>query len=663
MPPIVHEYCEYIAQGYFGYTYNKAGDPGGGFDPSTYPCPKAAQRGSNSNSNSSGQWFCTFNKQSTGGGLPKGVKADCAKLATEGVFGYSWPVATTMDAPAERARGPSPPAPAPPPGEWSPEHNLTFCNGKSLKTVNKVMPLAECKALCVADPQCFFINHAEVDPGQCTTLATCPTADCDPTPRGGDPGNSWWSAYAYGRAGAPPYPGCSAPPPDPGPAACPQYHGFQGKIDPAGPLQTADGTWHVFSCCGWAHCTADDLVHWNCSHPDTGLQGNTGSISVTPAGTFAIWANNTAVLMATPTATDLDRWTNRGVVALPPPGDHQLSDVGRAMKLDTGWYIPVGVHGPPGTGGGIHWYRADDGDSMTHLTQKSWLFTDSNQTEDPDGEMSCPDVFKLGDKVVVLMSTGGKWDLWPDLYPSGWTQWFVGTISANDLNFTVEHTGRIDYGAPGISSLFAGKTGTSMAPPFNRRVLFGFSGWSSAKASGCGQYYLLPRELSLSASGRLEQRPVAELKALRKTQLRGHATTIAAGSQIEVLVECKLPSALPSNGLVAVNTLQAGGNSVQVGYEFESSGVSGFATVPPALAQGMDNYNRTDRAPVAEAAVPGGTLELNLFVDGDRVEAFFGGAATITTVAGNTAVSSTQTSSFINTAQLDCTVDSWVLGL
>ena len=124
----------------------------------------------------------------------------------------------------------------------------------------------------------------------------------------------------------------------------------------------------MFSCCGWAHCTADDLVHWNCSHPDTGLQGNTGSISVTPAGTFAIWANNTAVLMATPNAVDLDRWTNRGVVALPPPGDRQLSDVGRAMKLDTGWYIPVGVHGPPGTGGGIHWYRADDGDlSLIHI--------------------------------------------------------------------------------------------------------------------------------------------------------------------------------------------------------------------------------------------------------------------------------------------------------
>ena len=147
--------------------------------------------------------------------------------------------------------------------------------------------------------------------------------------------------------------------------------------------------------------------------------------------------------------------------------------------------------------------------------------------------------------MVVLGSTGGKWALHPDMYPTGWTQWWTGTISGDGRKFTAEHTGRIDYGAPGGSSLFAGKTGTSMVAPFDRRVLFGFSGWSTAKVSGCGSYYLLPRELSLSAAGRLEQRPVAELKALRKAQLRaeyraGHETPLVAGSQVEVLVTCKV---------------------------------------------------------------------------------------------------------------------------
>ena len=113
-------------------------------------------------------------------------------------------------------RGPSPPAPAPPPGVWGKENNLTFCNGKALKIVNTQIPLTECKAMCASDPQCYFINHAETDPGQCQTLATCTGTACKPAPRGGDPGNNWWSVYAYGRAGAPSYPGCKAPPPHPG---------------------------------------------------------------------------------------------------------------------------------------------------------------------------------------------------------------------------------------------------------------------------------------------------------------------------------------------------------------------------------------------------------------------------------------------------------------
>ena len=53
---------------------------------------------------------------------------------------------------------------------------------------------------------------------------------------------------------------------------------------------------------------------------------------------------------------------------------------------------------------------------MTHLAQTGWLFTDKTRTEDPDGAMSCPDVFELGGKVVILISTGGAWDLHPNMY-------------------------------------------------------------------------------------------------------------------------------------------------------------------------------------------------------------------------------------------------------
>ena len=146
-------------------------------------------------------------------------------------------IETIIMAVAEHAGGSSPAAPAPPPGQWGPEHNLTNCNGKVLKSITTSISLASCQQLCETDPQCNFINHGETDPGYCTTLNSCTGTSCLPTPKGGDPGNYWWSVYAYGRTGAPAYPGCNAPPANPGPAVCPRYHSFQGKIDPAGSVE------------------------------------------------------------------------------------------------------------------------------------------------------------------------------------------------------------------------------------------------------------------------------------------------------------------------------------------------------------------------------------------------------------------------------------------
>lgn len=78
--------------------------------------------------------------------------------------------------------------------------------------------------------------------------------------------------------------------------------------------------------------------------------------------------------MATPNSTALNSWYKHGVIGVPPAGDHQLSDVGRALRLQSGWYVPIGVRGPPGSGGGIHWYHVDsDGGNMAlGLTHTGW---------------------------------------------------------------------------------------------------------------------------------------------------------------------------------------------------------------------------------------------------------------------------------------------------
>ena len=88
MPPKVGEYCDYFSSGgYFGYTFDKAEG-----NTTRYPCPVAAEVGSNAAKPAQGQCFCTINRQSSGGRFPEGAKADCSKLASDGVFGYTWSI-------------------------------------------------------------------------------------------------------------------------------------------------------------------------------------------------------------------------------------------------------------------------------------------------------------------------------------------------------------------------------------------------------------------------------------------------------------------------------------------------------------------------------------------------------------------------------------------
>ena len=140
--------------------------------------------------------------------------------------------------------------------------------------------------------------------------------------------------------------------------------------------------------------------------------------------------------------------------------------------------------------------------------------------------MEAPDVLQLGDKLVVLGCFPGP----KGCYSCGTAHWWVGTtLSADDLTFAPELTGRFDYGLPGFSSMYASKSGSSaIATPFTRRLHFAFGGWREADLSmtrGCGGWYALPRELYVSAGATggggesgggalLLQHPATELKGL-----------------------------------------------------------------------------------------------------------------------------------------------------
>jgi hypothetical protein len=75
--------------------------------------------------------------------------------------------------------------------------------------------------------------------------------------------------------------------------------------------------------------------------------------------------------------------------------------------------------------------------------------------------MEAPDVFQLGEKIVILGCFPGP----AECYSCGTSHFWVGTLSADDLTFTAESTGRFDYGLPGFSSMYASKSGEKTQTP------------------------------------------------------------------------------------------------------------------------------------------------------------------------------------------------------
>ena len=471
---------------------------------------------------------------------------------------------------------------------------------------------------------------------------------------------------------------------------CPLYHTGKGQYDPSGPI-LVDDTWHLFpDAAKWGHATSTDLIHWDYNHPSTGFSADTGSISVTDQGTFAIWpgmgAHTGALFMSTPSSgssSNLDNWTLFGNV-----GHGGSRDPGRAMQLNSGWYLPVGIHG-------VLWFKDYSNGSMTNLTLTGNLlpFGQDNITE-----FECPDVFELDGKVVIVTATQGT---------KGWTQFWVGTITDDDLSFVPEYTSKLDFGHPGISSLYGAKTGTNRHAPFDRRVLFGFGGWS--QSGPCDRWYLLPKELSISSTThKLLQHPVQELVQLRNAtrsecfmvdvlfqfcanlcsvlvlsllcpcscsflvQYHWHSnlffcifwttpshvrskdgTSIVASGQVEVIVACPVPKqGLPLSGVVGVDVLQGvNAGNVRVGFNFDTN-VS-FAALD----------GRIDAAPMP--LFGDGYIKLHVFVDGNLVESFYGdGDYFIFSASNNTVDTKDVSNVVVNTAGVaGCVVDSWALSL
>lgn len=302
-----------------------------------------------------------------------------------------------------------------------------------------------------------------------------------------------------------------------------------------------DGKYHLFyqyhpyDCqwgpMHWGHAVSDDLLHWEylpaALAPDELYDRDgcfSGSALTLPDGRHLLMytgvvkeqqLNGTALTnqiqcLATGDGIDYNKYEKNPVITAKdlPEGSsvHDFRDPKMWRREDGSYRCVVGNCRMDGDGQ-ILLFGSEDG--------FSWNFRKvliSNN--DRFGRMwECPDFFRLGEKWVLTTSP-------QDMLPQGFeyhngngTLCLIGEFDEETETFREQYDQSIDYGI----DFYAPQT---LLAPDGRRIMIGWmQNWDtcdfrSQKIAWFGQMSI-PRELSVE-NGRLYQRPIRELEALRR---------------------------------------------------------------------------------------------------------------------------------------------------
>lgn len=326
----------------------------------------------------------------------------------------------------------------------------------------------------------------------------------------------------------------------------PQYHLLPARNwmnDPNGPIFWR-GEYHMFfqynphaavwGDMHWNHAVSPDMVRWQplpvalapthggpdsagCFTGSALVNGDrvailyTGVVSVPESeATIRDGAHSLRESQCLAFSTgDLTHWTKvpQAVIPAPPPGLNVTGfrDPAPWRQGDV-WYTALGS-GIRGKGGAILLYRSRDLRHWDYLHPLYQGSSSGNTAPNPvdSGDMwECPDFFPLGDRHVLIHSTGGK------------AYWQSGVLDTKAMLFHPERSGLLDAGA-----YYAPKT---QLDAHGRRILWG---WIQERrpeaeysAAGWAGVMSLPRVLTLDARRDLQMDVAPEVETLRETQQR-----------------------------------------------------------------------------------------------------------------------------------------------
>ncbi len=397
----------------------------------------------------------------------------------------------------------------------------------------------------------------------------------------------------------------------------------------------------------WGHAVSTDLFHWSL-YPDM-LNVQDGDIEkgIFSGGAFLSkdsvphimyhGEGASANLVAYSKDPDLKIWKKfegNPVLKTSTEGNPRDPKGGKYTAWDPeGWYDKKSGNYYQISGGNVAaLFKSKDMYKWDYLGD---LVDPKNTMRDATEDLSCPDMFTIGSKHVLLFIS----------HNIG-TQYYIGDF-AND-KFKIEKHGRMNW--PG---------GTFFAPEQlvdnkGRNIIWGWVlerkpkhlknfGWSGIMS--------LPRVLTLSSANEMRINPPEEVKSLRTTSVKENITRVTAGQEailkskgksVEIEVELVPTGAGPFG--VKVFASPDGREETVITYDpqakeividFEKSAVSGpvkmvtHVITKPTLP-GFPETISTQRAPFELAK--GETLKLNIFLDRSIIEVFANGRQCITQV-------------------------------
>lgn len=326
----------------------------------------------------------------------------------------------------------------------------------------------------------------------------------------------------------------------------PGFHFAPGRNwmnDPNGLVRTADGTWHLFfqhnpygdrwASMSWGHAVSPDLTTWTelpvAMTATAGEAFFSGSVVEDGDGLVAAY---TSVDRAGRQTQAFARSTDAGRSWTPLPGrltdpDPEFRDP-KLIRTPTGWLLLVALSAQRK----VRFYRSTDLVGWT-------VVGEFGPAGAATGVWEMPDLLRVDgrDVLVVGVIEGG---------PGGGsgTRFFLGDFDG--AAFVAAESGWLDHGPDFYAA-------TSFSGLAGRTVLVGWlNDWRYAEAVPTAPWrgvLSVPRELTLSGTGQLVQRPVPELAWTRVATVERPAGVLPVrGDRLRIDVELTGPGGIVVRG-------------------------------------------------------------------------------------------------------------------